>query len=356
MLEENPQYIDGKAKQVSENAEPHRGRLLFAINAARPGTSSDRWTQLAATAILILGSPRSGTTWLAKIFDSHPDILYRHEPDEACHANLSLDPATQIAVWLRQRGLRAAAKRPHFAKAWRPPVVAGVRNLLAGGLAGAQLVSGIRPLAQRIPLPDLVVPGRLDSVRAVVKLVNWDGISAARAIPGVRCVFILRHPCGQIASVMAGQAEKLFVNWATQDVIASARERAAQSGISPSVFAGLRDAAKLAWIWVAFNEPAVEGLRRTPNARIVRYEDLCRQPERTARALFSFANLPWHLQTARFLEESTRHDLGTGYFGVYRAGAAVADKWRQTMSAEDQNAVRSVVATSALARCWDDIL
>ena len=31
--------------------------------------------------ILILGAPRSGTSWLAKIFDSHPDVLYRHEPD-----------------------------------------------------------------------------------------------------------------------------------------------------------------------------------------------------------------------------------------------------------------------------------
>src|ERR1700733_6917179 len=35
----------------------------------------------ADRAILILGAPRSGTSWLAKIFDSHPDVLYRHEPD-----------------------------------------------------------------------------------------------------------------------------------------------------------------------------------------------------------------------------------------------------------------------------------
>ena len=30
---------------------------------------------------LLFGMPRSGTTWIAKIFDSHPDTLYRHEPD-----------------------------------------------------------------------------------------------------------------------------------------------------------------------------------------------------------------------------------------------------------------------------------
>jgi len=31
--------------------------------------------------ILLFGMPRSGTTWIGKIFDSHPDVLYRHEPD-----------------------------------------------------------------------------------------------------------------------------------------------------------------------------------------------------------------------------------------------------------------------------------
>lgn len=31
--------------------------------------------------IFILGVPRSGTSWIGKMFDAHPDVLYRHEPD-----------------------------------------------------------------------------------------------------------------------------------------------------------------------------------------------------------------------------------------------------------------------------------
>ena len=31
--------------------------------------------------ILLFGMPRSGTTWIGKIFDSHMRTLYRHEPD-----------------------------------------------------------------------------------------------------------------------------------------------------------------------------------------------------------------------------------------------------------------------------------
>ena len=31
--------------------------------------------------IFVFGMPRSGTSWLGKIFDSHPDVVFRHEPD-----------------------------------------------------------------------------------------------------------------------------------------------------------------------------------------------------------------------------------------------------------------------------------
>lgn len=320
----------------------------------------DRWQVLAESAILVLGYPRSGTTWLAKIFDSHPCVMYRHEPDELMPPAPGLQPAQQIREWLLQRGLRVAAKRPHFRKSWRPAPLAEGWQMIATTLALAQLVSVFPPSVKRMGIPDLVVPTRWDSVRAAIKLVNWDGSAAAQTMPDARCVFILRHPCGQIASVMAGLATRQFGGQsdATDEAVdlQAGAALAQREGIDAAGFAKLPDAARHAWNWRAFNEPAVEGLRGLPNARVVVYEDLCRRPEAVSRELYSFAGLDWHEQTAAFLGTSTRQtNASGGYFDVFRSSGVVADRWRQTMSAADQDAVRTVLSTSSLARCWPDL-
>ena len=57
--------------------------------AARTARASDGTERV----VFVLGGARSGTTWLAKILDSHPDVLYRHEPDIALRGDLSADLA-----------------------------------------------------------------------------------------------------------------------------------------------------------------------------------------------------------------------------------------------------------------------
>ena len=340
---------------------PSRNREIhFAIGIRRGNRQHvrDRWQLLSDKAILVLGSPRSGTTWLAKIFDSHPDVLYRHEPDELTPPTPGLDPPEQIRRWLRERGPRVAAKRPYFRKSWRPPLFDRARLAIAGGLALACRVPFVSQSAERIGIPDLVAPNRWQSVRGVTKLVNWDGSLAARTMPNARCVFILRHPGGQVASVMAGHAARQLgraSDFSTSPAdLAAGSACAERSGIDAAAFGRLPDAAKHAWCWRAFNEPAVDALCDLPNARIVIYEDLCRDPEAVAQDLFGFAGLNWHEQSAAFLASSTKHDRAEAYFDVFRTTGVVADRWRQTMSSADQDAVRTVLSTSPLARCWPD--
>jgi hypothetical protein len=99
---------------------------------------------------------------------------------------------------------------------------------------------------------------------------------------------------------------------------AAAAAFASQSGVDAASFRPLPLAAQLAWVWLAFNEPAVAALRDPLNARIILYEDLCQDPETNARALFSFAGLDWHPQTAAFLGRSTNSERPSGYYGVFR--------------------------------------
>jgi hypothetical protein len=336
-------------------ARPFLPSFLNRSETARAGTADDRWCQLARSAIFVLGSPRSGTTWLAKIFDSHPEILYRHEPDELTPANPNLEPVYQIAEWLHQRSPRAAAKRPHFRKAWRPAPLAATRQAMGAAVA----VIGRLNLSSGIALPDMVVFGRWPMVRAAIKLVNWDASRVARALPGTRCLLILRHPCGQVASTMAGVTARRFgkPGQATRAPIdlTAAEAFAARQGIDAAAFAGLPYAAQLAWNWLAFNEPAVAGLADLPNARIVIYEDLCRGPEAVSRDLFAFTGLDWHASTAAFLGTSTHDNRPPDYFDVFRETGTVADHWRQSMSKADQEAVRSVVSTSTLSGFWSDL-
>jgi Sulfotransferase family len=134
---------------------------------------TEKWLELSSHAILILGSPRSGTSWLAKIFDSHPEVLYRHEPDEVASIPARAQPTSQLLMLLMERHVRAAAKRPWFRKTWRPYHREILRHALAAGISLAERVQLGKIMGFR--LPDMIALASWGRVRAAVKLVNWDG-------------------------------------------------------------------------------------------------------------------------------------------------------------------------------------
>lgn len=306
--------------------------------------------EVATRAILILGAPRSGTTWLAKIVDSHPDVLYRHEPDEVVPPLASDDPARQIAAWARARTLRTAVKRPTFPKSFITPPRAMFRAALAHLIGGAARLPGAAARVAHLPVPDLLVREGLARLRVALKLVNWNSAAIARALPRTRHLFILRHPCGQAASIMRGLAQRRFHDtadgMAPNDKVRTIAH-AKRHGVSPREFAALPLAARLAWNWRAFNEPAIAALESQKNVRVVSYEALCADPLGVAQSLFAFAGLSWDEQTETFLASSTQ-TRDDAYFGVMRHSADAASQWRRQMSPEDQRAVLDVVAASSL--------
>jgi hypothetical protein len=314
-----------------------------------------------ASLILVVGAPRSGTTWLAKIIDSHPDVLYRHEPDETLPGSTSLTGAELqrlLADWVADRSARSASKQPFFAKSWQPAWALALRTLVAGAVsAAARLPAPLNRLA-RLDIPDLM---RRPASRVAIKSVRWAEGAAilARTLPASRTIFILRHPCGQVASVMRGHRQGRF-ELKTEGTMpfdeAATRPFAAAHGITDRSFPALPDAAKYAWSWRAFNEPAYAALAAQANVHVVLYEALCARPQTQARRILTFAGLEWNAQTESFVARSTLHQANADYYGIFRDASVAAEVWRKTMSPADQAAVRAVVAASPLARFWPDLM
>jgi hypothetical protein len=319
------------------------------------------------TPILVLGAPRSGTTWLAKIVDSHPDVLYRHEPDETIPALSPPAPSpltpdalpALLARWAGETGPRTVTKQPYFRKSWQPSWALGVRTALATAVSAASRMPAPFKALGGLHIPDLAAR---PAPRVAFKSVRWaeGAVILARTLPDSRTIFILRHPCGQVASVMRGNRQRRFDLKADGTDMpfdeAGTIRFAATHGVFEPEFQRLPDAAKYAWSWRFLNEPTYDALAAQPNVHVVLYEALCADPETLSRRILKFAGLDWNSQTQDFVARSTSHPGKAGYHAIYRNAVAAAEAWRNTMLPADQEAVRSVAAASPLARFWPDLM
>lgn len=211
----------------------------------------------------------------------------------------------------------------------------------------------------RLSIPDF---GTRPVPRVAIKSIAWGEGAAvlARTLPDSRTILILRNPCGQVASVMHGNRQSRFdLQTAGTDMPfdeAATIHFAVSHKIAEAAFQALPDAAKYAWSWRAFNEPAFAALTVELNVHVVLYEALCAWPETLSRRMLSFAGLDWNRQTEDFVARSSAHSGKAGYYAIYRNAATAAEAWRGKMPLTDQNAVRSVMAASPLARFWPDLM
>jgi hypothetical protein len=232
--------------------------------------------------ILILGAPRSGTSWLAKIFDSHPDVLYRHEPDTVlrnedlpwmCPPELVANYRDEAEAYLRQlietATLKTVGSLPIFRKRHRGAVASVLHTGTIYGLRAAELVSSAQRLARGIPISDHIDLAQHPELRVVMKSVSSRGRARlfAEALPGAHVIFIVRDPFGQVASMLRGASLGKF-----EDVVPVGEvlqtEQAKRYGLTRERFMALPTVEKFAWNWAILNERAIDDLAHIKTARV----------------------------------------------------------------------------------------
>jgi hypothetical protein len=317
---------------------------------------------MAASLILLLGSPRSGTTWLGKIFDSHPDVFYLHEPDSIVrNADLPFfaeDENRECVInksemYLKKlqnvRHPKVTTSMPIFAKSFRTAHQERMRQLLVYGAKAAAAAADRLGLAFSPTVPDLFAAGREPSA-TVLKSVSSLGRAKlfVDAVPNLRIVHLARHPCSQIASRLHGSSLGLLRAKTFVSTLARTRY-AARLGLDETAMKALSLEGQMACQWTIANAMVHDALARHPNYHFVLYEDLCRDAEATARGLLHRCGLPQSPQTEAFLRRSTAGGQER-YFGVVRDSRAEIGKWRRRLDGEQIAAITAVVERTPFGR------
>jgi hypothetical protein len=312
--------------------------------------------------IFAIGMPRSGTTWIGKILDSHPRTLYRHEPDTWRRLDLiplfaPAQPTPEQSRYLREfvesmpsmRSDRVCGKRPIFPKAYASAY--SVRKYAALSLVQKVLGrAGVEVAAPIPPQPGGGEPYRLamKSIESLGRLGTWRA-----SVPGGRYVLIVRHPCGYVSSVLRGEAQKRFGhNEAAHDYellgMACGTPQARRHGLTLDALKAMTPAERLAWRWVVFNEKAADETRDAADVYRLYYEKLCADPPSEARRLFEFCGLDWNPQSEAFVASSTS-TTRSDYYSVFKDPLGSAWGWRKELDPKDAERVLAIVRRSEIA-------
>jgi hypothetical protein len=315
------------------------------------------------TRVLVLGIPRSGTTWIGRALAAAPDTSYLHEPDNDMSHPFALRAKGRLG---RFPLLDPSDDAPGYERLWRAALgedgkergaVARLRDRAALSIGRRvprpvmqQALSNPdtgRPAALRLAswLATPAAPG--PGANAVVKTVHAPLAAEwidARFDPAV--VVVLRHPLNVLASL-------LELGLPDRDRALERRpgvpERVLRPlGIDPPE-ENASDAARAAWQVGMLQAALQAAAARHREWIVVEHEELAIGAIPAFRSLFERIGLPWSEDVAAHLEASNRP--GTG-FTTNRLGADEPARWRRRLRPDQFRDALRVLRTLPTDR-WD---
>lgn len=250
--------------------------------------------------LIIAGVPRSGTSWLAEIINSSPDVEYRFQPlfSWAFKDRVGVDsPREEYERFL------------HDIYASRDPFL----------LQTDKREAGIYPVVAKHSSPRVLC---LKEVRY-----HYLHVRFLTYFPELKLVAIVRNPCAVLASWMASPKE--FPPGS--DTMTEWRLGACKNQGRPENFFGFYKWREATHIFLDLQD------RFPGRVRVVRYEDMVDNPFGVSEVLFAFSGLPFGEPTRRFLAESNSRHSDDPY-AVFKL-KEVKDRWRHEL---DPRIIRNV--------------
>lgn len=274
--------------------------------------------------IIVAGLPRSGTTWLEGILNSHPNIFLYHEIDDrdSRKGNFS-----QINYKINQEN------------------EGSYKQALLNGIEELQKISILDPYKKR--------KAQYVGFKTVGRFTHPTIFTWMRKVLNYpQTIFIIRHPAAYVASQLRFADAK------------TTRENVEKNfwyveSLNGKVSSDIKVEKFLALSWMLSNELILANNLNTQNFYCVVYEDLCHSPQSVTQNILNSLQLKMHRNVSKFLSNSTNPDrnfftklMSNRYYSTTKKPFESANKWINQLSEEQKFEIFSTVNDSYLMKYW----
>jgi hypothetical protein len=303
--------------------------------------------------IFILGYPRSGTTWFANLFNSHPDVAYRHEVIGRCysyfpaqlfhdlkHNNGLVDKDYEKALDIILSPNVESDRAPFFHK--NHLRIESIRLHYLFWIA-AKTLKPLGFIYKYFFYPDK--RGLALVIKETRSTVNMD--SMLTGLRADKVVILFRHPCGALASSLRGIETGKMTN-STEDMRRCWYQENIHKSylkgldISEDDIAGLPEHRYLAILWAQQNEDYLEFSSAEYEKLFISYEAFMHDKERKIRSLFTSLSLDYDPRVEDFIRSTSgssdsrpvMKDSSSNFYSVYRDQKFDPEKWKKDLPAD----------------------
>ena len=281
--------------------------------------------------VIVVGFPRSGTSWLAKCLSFAPGFTYYREPD-------NFDRVREAERRFVNLYLTAEFDDPAYRRLMTRACAGGVATAFTMQEDPGPLLApfGRRGRALGELFPFLFLRKRHVLLKLVFANLNLAWLSAN--LPHARQVCVLRHPCGQFASWKR-------LGWEPAPAALLDNPRLVADHLHP--FADLIRSAESFWeragaLWAATVHVIHRQTQADHGRHIVAYEWLCGDPAARYEELYGLLGMSWDARTQRRVRETDAAGDNRTY-SLNRPTALQVDRWKQQVSSEEIEACRRFV-------------
>jgi hypothetical protein len=326
--------------------------------------------------IFILGIQRSGTTWLANIFDSSPDVLLFMEPFSVPynifpefpessffldHSSNSLDNLLQVEMPSRMLKYKSLFLKHSM-------VDPNLFRLEHGLVSLINRMGRFGPigLVNRTKKFELLNLNRTDKNYPIIKKNNNPSFWAIKelrlagkipllisAFPKAKFIVIMRHPCATVLSILRwfdkGRLIELLQDLETylEKIEVQKISNSYQQLISRCKSGSL--AHKVALYWRISYETMFKQLENKASVQFVTYEQVAIGTQEACMQIFSRLEIPWSSSIEDYISFSTNKEIEKPEaITTLRNSATYYRDWQARISEATQHAVSEMTDDSFL--------